>query len=98
MPGYPLSRNEIDQQIGRAVTDLRDALDRCLALNNQLTGDTLTAAVLGALDQPYTAGEITLIQSSFADLAALYQVAHAQRQQVGNNDFFFNARHLTGVR
>lgn len=98
MPGYPISRNEIDQQIGNAVTDLRDALARCSALNDQLTGDTLTAAVLGALDQPYTSAEITLIQNSFGDLAALYRIAHAQQQQVGNNDFFFNARHLTGVR
>lgn len=98
MPGYPVSRNEIDQQLGRAVTDLRDALARCSDINAQLTGDTLTAAILGALDQPYTSAEITLIQNSFADLAALAQVAHAQRQQVGNNDFFFNARHLTGVR
>jgi hypothetical protein len=98
MPGYPVSRNEIDQQFGRAVTDLRDALARCSALNDQLTGDTLTAAVLGALDQPYTAGEITLIQASFGDLAGLFRIAHGQQQQVGNNDFFFSARHLTGVR
>jgi hypothetical protein len=45
-----------------------------------------------------TVSDAGLMVSSFGDLAALYRIAHAQQQQVGNNDFFFNARLLFGTQ
>ena len=97
MAGYALNQNELDQRMGRAVTNLRDALDEVVAVKALLDDTTLLPdATLTALG--YSSGDITTIRASFADLVALYKIAHAQQQQVGNNDFFFNAKHLAGAR
>jgi hypothetical protein len=44
-----------------------------------------------------SAPDLALLRASLIDLDNLYKVAHGQQQQIGNNDFFFNAQHLFGV-
>jgi len=101
--GLMLNPQIINQDWGNAVMSLARDLALCKGINDvindtdrlprsqcQTSTDALVAAGLSQAD----AG---IIVASFADIAALYRVAHAQQQQVGNNDFFFNAKKLLGT-
>jgi hypothetical protein len=38
------------------------------------------------------------LRAAFTDLKKLWQVSHAAATQGATNDFFFNAKHLTGLQ
>jgi hypothetical protein len=40
---------------------------------------------------------VTVLRAAFTDLKALYTLSRAGATQPAANDFFFNAKHLTGV-
>jgi hypothetical protein len=100
MAGLLLNSTLINQDWGNAALNLARALAQCKGISDMIA-DTQRlppggAAGLQAVGM--TAADASLMVSSFGDLAALYRIAHAQQQQVGNNDFFFNARLLFGTQ
>jgi hypothetical protein len=98
MAGYPLDQNTFNQRTGRAVVNLRNALAECTAIK-ALLDDT---SILGNADNSqiialgFSGAEAVQFRAAFAALAKLDQIAHGQQQQVGNSDFFFDAKHLGG--
>lgn len=104
MAGLLLSQTLINQNWGLAVQNLAQALAACKGIND-LLNDTNRMPPTGSPDGGssalqglgFSASDAGLIVASFGDLAALYRVSHAQQQQVGNNDFFFNAKKLLGT-
>jgi hypothetical protein len=100
MAGLLLNSTLINQDWGNAALNLARALAQCKGISDMIA-DTQRlppggAAGLQAVGM--TAADASLMVSSFGDLAALYRIAHGQQQQVGNNDFFFNARLLFGTQ
>lgn len=92
--GWAQDKLAIDSQSGQLVFDTREALRKVGEFKTWL--DQFTDAQLIA--KGYTSDEVALLRASMFDLDKLRQVAVGQAQQVGNNNFFFNAGKLTGVR
>lgn len=92
--GWAQDKLAIDAQVGQLVFDVREALRKVGEFKDWL--DTQDDASLTA--RGYSAGEITLLRAGIFDLDKLRQVGRGQAQQVGNNNFFFNAGKLTGAR
>lgn len=93
MAGIPITKDIVNSRVGYLTKQLRDTLNeitRTKAIFDDLGDDGLTA--LG-----FTLTEAQLIRAAFFDLDKVRQVATGQAQQVGNNDFFWNAKHLTGI-
>jgi len=92
--GWASDKLAVDSQAGQLVFDVRESLRKIgefkLWLDGQSDAD-LTA-------RGYSAGEVTVLRAGIFDLDKLRQIALGQAQQVGNNNFFFNAGKLTGVR
>lgn len=93
--GYPIGVNDINSKAGALATGLWDALDDChrfyLWLNDATHADA-TLVALGML-QP----DVTLIKNSFNDIGnLLYNVSHGV-SSTGANNFFVNAKQLTGT-
>jgi len=97
MPGLNSGTGVLNNTIGAAVLDLASALAKCNAVNDMLNDADRFNGQAGLVAAGFSSNDATLIMNSFGDLAALYRVAHAQQQQVGNNDFFFNAKKLLGT-
>lgn len=91
--GIPVQKADVDNRAGGLVVQLRNDLAACVQFKGWL--DSVNDAFLTGLG--YTAGDITLLRGSFTDLVALSNIAHAAGTQPAANDFFFNARNLTGV-
>lgn len=92
--GWAQDKLAIDSQAGQLVFDVRESLRKLAEFKAWL--DTITDAELTA--KGYSSGDITVLRAAFFDLNKLRQIAIGQDQQVGNNNFFFNAVKLTGVR
>ena len=99
MAGLILTPQFANQDWGNAVRNLATDLAACNGINGLLNdADRMPGGASSALQGlGFSASDAGLIVASFGDLAALYRVAHAQQQQVGNNDFFFNAKKLLGT-
>jgi hypothetical protein len=95
--GLPRDKASIDSKAGALVTTLRETLRECAAFSDLLsdTGIFANDAALTALG--YSAGEVTALRAAFTDLKALYNVANNNGTVLSNNNFFFNAKQLTGV-
>lgn len=94
--GYPIAKVDLDNRMGALVIALRGALANCVAFKVLLDDTTiLPDATLTTLG--YTAGEITTIRAAFTDLKKLSDIAGAIAVQAATNDFWFNAKHLTGI-
>lgn len=95
--GFPIGKADIDIRAAQTVVAVRDSLQAAVNLCNLLQDTTIFAndAALTALG--YSAGEVTQLRAAFTDLKALYNIAHAAGTQPAVNDFFANAKHLTGV-
>ena len=95
--GFSLTKADLDARAGSLVVAVRDALYRCKAMNDLLndTGIIPNDAFLTGLG--YTSGEVTTLRAAFTDLNSLYNVSHAAGTVSSNNDFFFNAKKLTGT-
>jgi len=107
MAGYLLSQNELDQRLGRATTDLIEALTEWQDIWGMLT-DTDILGIPGGQPDPltamgYSAGDITNIRGAAGDIgssggASLIRVTYAQATVPVANNFLFHAKHLAGAR
>jgi len=97
--GLMLNPQIINQDWGTAVLNLARALAQCKGISDILSDtDRMPGGGSAALQSlGLSSSDAGLIVATFSDLAALYRVGHAQQQQVGNNDFFFNAKKLLGT-
>ncbi len=95
--GFTLTKADIDARVGTLVVTLRDTLDRCRQMNALLNDTSIFAndAALTALG--YTSGEVTTLRAAFVSLNKLNDISHANATQASANDFFFDAKHLTGT-
>lgn len=92
--GWSSDKLAIDANAGQLVFDVRESLRKIgefKAWLDQQTDEQLAA-------RGYAPADVELLRGAIFDLDKLRQVAVGQAQQVGNNNFFFNAGKLTGVR
>jgi hypothetical protein len=95
--GFTATKADLDARAGQLAMGLRDALSNCARFCDLLNDTSIFAndAALTALG--YTQAEVTVLRAAFTDLKALYTLSRAGATQPAANDFFFNAKHLTGV-
>jgi hypothetical protein len=91
--GYPSGKSDLDARLGLVTVQVRDAFEDVARLKEWL--DERTIEDLQAMG--YNSTEAAIAKDAINDLWALGQIAHAQREQVGQNDFFFHAKHLLGL-
>jgi len=98
--GFPAVKADFDFKAGQLVAAVRDDLYRCSQFCALLQSSPWADASLIALG--YTQGEVTTLKGAFTDLGgagiSLYNIAHGGTLPGGPNDFFFNAKLLTGVQ
>jgi hypothetical protein len=97
--GFPSLKGDFDSRAGSLITALRDGLYNCSRFCAILQSAQWPDATLVALG--YTQAEVTLMKNAFQDVGgtgnSLYNIAHAAGTVTANNDFFANAKLLTGV-
>lgn len=96
--GYAITKASMDNQMGALVVNLRNALNAVVSFD-VLLDDTavLPDSVLsGSLS--YTTPEIATIRAAFNDLRKLSDISRALATQSATNDFWFNAKMLSGVQ
>lgn len=100
MPGLSLTATAIEDRSGILVVGLWEALE-AVRRHKQWLDDTIhNDAALGSGGIGVAAGSLTVIRSTFTDLAGasgLYGVAHGTVTPSGANNYFFNAKNLTGL-
>lgn len=91
--GFPTDKPNIDGRVGHLAVTVRDSLSEVSRIKAWLDGQVDADLVsLG-----YTTGEVAALKSAFTDLDKLSRIATGQAVQGEANDFFFWARHLTGL-
>lgn len=96
MSGYPITKADLDNTMGRLVTSARDSLAACTQFKALLDDSSiLPDATLTTLG--YSSTDITQIRASFTDLAKLDALSRAAAVQAATNDFWFNSKHLAGL-
>ena len=106
MAGYQLSQNELDQRLGRATTNLIEALTEWQDIWGMINDTDILGIPSGQPDplvaMGYSAGEITNIRAAAGDLGgpsgSLIKVTYAQATVPVANNFLFHAKHLAGAR
>lgn len=93
MLGFPTDKNNIDSRAGYLALTLRDTFSGIVIFKAWL--DTQQDTDLTGLG--YTQAEVTLLRAAYTDLTNLNNIAHAQGTQPAASDFFWNAKHLTGL-
>lgn len=97
--GFGIDKSSIDSRSGQLVLNLRKALQDCSDFCDLLNDTTIFPADNSTLTSlGYPAGDITFLRNTFTDLKKLWQISHAATTQASTNDFFFNAKHLTGLQ
>lgn len=97
--GFTIDKASIDSRAGQLVLNMRKSLQDCSDFCDLLNDTTIFPADNSTLTGlGYSAGEITFLRNAFADLKKLWQVSHAAATQGATNDFFFSAKHLTGLQ
>jgi hypothetical protein len=91
--GFPVSKAGIDDVAGNLALNLQRNLDSIRQFKAWL--DNKTPVELQGYG--YSEEEAVLLKDSFTDLDALAQVASGQRAQGQANNFFWNAKNLTGI-
>lgn len=92
--GYTIDQATINNVVGSTVVQLRDTFADIRRLNNLFADKTAEQL---ATKYGYTIEEAQLLKASLFDLAKLSRIAAGQAEQVGNNDFFWNAGQLAGL-
>lgn len=94
--GYAVTKVDVDNTMGRLIVAARESLLDCVAFKKWLDDAALgTDAFLTTLG--YSAGEITTIRAAFTAMNNLNNIAHNAGTQATTNDFFFDAKKLTGT-
>ena len=91
--GFPTGKQDIDSRAGFLALTLRDALRDVKTLKGWLDGKTEQ----DLMDLGYTSGEVATLKSAYTDLAKLADIAAGQATQAEASDFFWFAKHLTGL-
>jgi len=102
MAGYPITKADLDNTMGRLVQALVVDFANIVAFKKLLDDTTIlpdaTLTALGYSGPVGTSGtDLQIIRSSFTDLAKLRDIAYNSATQSSTNDFWFNAKHLTGI-
>lgn len=96
--GFLANKTAIDSQAGSLVVAVRDSLYRANQFCAWLQSSQQADANLVALG--YVQAEVTTLKAAFTDLGgagvSLFNIAHGGTLPGGPNDFFFNAKLLTG--
>jgi hypothetical protein len=96
MAGYPITKTDLDNLMGRLVVAVRDDLTACVQFKSLLDDSSvLPDATLTSLG--YTAGEVTQIRAAFSAMKTLSDISRAAATQASVNDFWFDAKHLAGL-
>jgi hypothetical protein len=95
--GLTLTKADIDNKVGSLVVTVRDALLACSRFCDLLNDSTIFPNDAAIVALGYTQAEVTLLRAAFTDLKTLNNVAHAAATVSSVNDFFFSAKHLSGV-
>lgn len=95
--GFTATKADIDARAGQLAMAVRDDLLRAAQFCDLLNDTSIFANDAALIALGYTQAEVTVLRAAFTDLKALYNLAHAAGTQASPNDFFFNAKHLTGV-
>lgn len=102
--GLSLTKADLDNRMASIVIGVRDSLRKasefCALLNDTSTITADPAYLQNVLG--YTSGEVTTLRAAFTDLGgtgtSLFRIATGAVAGPGSpNDFYFNAKHLTGV-
>lgn len=100
MAGITITAQQIEDRAGSLVNalwlSLEDVRRFKLWLDDSIHSDT----VLGPSGIGVPSANLTVIRASYADLGGstgLYAVAHGTHDPSGVNNFFFNAKNLTGL-
>jgi hypothetical protein len=93
--GFPVTKADMDNLAGRLALALWQAFDDVRVFKLGLDDSIHNDAYLTALG--YSGGDITSLRAAFTDLDKLRQISHAGAIQAATNDFWFNAKNLTGL-
>lgn len=93
MAGIPITKDIINSRVGYLTKTLRDTFTE-IARVTQFLDDTSDADLV---TMGFSQGEVTLIKAAFTDLNKLGRIASAQDTQPAANDFYWNAKRLTGI-
>lgn len=99
--GRALSATDINNRAAAVVEQLWSALDQAHQLYLWLSDTGITGASdANLIAAGLQAADVTAIRNAITDLGSpngLWGVAHTQKTVSAVNDFFFNAKKLTGV-
>lgn len=98
--GYPVTSTDLNNRAGAAVVQLWDALDNIRSLKLWL--DDHNDAYLNGIGITGSAstGDVKTLRDAVADLggtSGLWAVSHGTFTPAGVNNYFFNAKQLTGA-
>lgn len=96
--GFTVDQASVNNRAGLLVAQLWSTLRDLNELNSWLNDSTHDTAFLTGLG--FTSAEVTALKAAVADLGSangLWGVAHNQKTVTSTNDFFFNAKKLTGT-
>jgi hypothetical protein len=103
--GYPVSAADVNNKAGQLVTSVWDNLNDLHRFYLWLTDSAHTDTYLnnlagGGITGTATSGDVQTLRNSIADLggsSGLWAVAHGTFTPSGSNNYFFNAKLLTGT-
>lgn len=100
MAGNSYTAADINARAGLLVTALSTSLEEVRRFKLWLDDATHNDTALGPSGVGVTTPDLLVIRNSFADLggaSGLYAVARGTYAPAGANNYFFNAKNLTGL-
>lgn len=100
MAGNPFTAADVNNRAGALVTGLWTSLEEVRRFKLWLDDATHNDTALGPSGVGVTVPDLAVIRTSFADLggaSGLWAVAHGSFDPSGVNNYFFNAKNLTGL-
>lgn len=100
MAGYTIDSTGVNNKAAQLCASLWQTLRDLNEFNAWLNDANHTDAILTAAPYNIAQADLTAIRAAVADLGSangLYGVAHGTKTQASVNDFFFNAKKLTGT-
>jgi hypothetical protein len=101
MPGLDFNAAALNNQAGLLVQSAWTSLEECRRFKLWLDDAIHTDAILQASPYNVASGDLSVIRASFNDLGGtngLWAVARGTYTPTGANNYFFNAKKLTGLQ
>jgi len=101
MAGLDFTATQLNTQAGLLVQSAWTSLEECRRFKLWLDDAIHTDAILTAAPYNVQPADLTVIRAAFADLGGttgLWAVARGTHDPSGLNNFFFNAKKLTGLQ